>query len=221
MSLVFAGIVSHAPGITGRSQMADAGIVQEFHSAFRGMGERLLRPRPDALVMVSAEHFANFFMNNMPSFAVGMADQYEGPIEDPEWLGIARTKVPGDANLSLRMIREIMQTVDVALCRGMEIRSRDHGAAAFSDAALRCSRGTGEYQLPGTAIDPAAPCVGLGRGHSPCRGPPSATYRCGGCGRDLALAGDAGLRKDQRVLGSRFLRGLDANDKPAMLSYNR
>jgi len=108
MSLVFAGIVSHAPGITGRARMADAGIAGEFHGAFRSMGERLAEARPDALVVVTAEHFANFFMNNMPAFAVGMADQYEGPIEDPAWLGIARTKVPGDANLSLRMIREII-----------------------------------------------------------------------------------------------------------------
>ncbi len=88
MSLVFAGIVSHAPGITGRAGMGDAGIVQEFHSAFRSMGERLAEARPDALVVVTAEHFANFFMNNMPAFAVGMADHYEGPIEDPALLGM-------------------------------------------------------------------------------------------------------------------------------------
>src|SRR6267154_2289581 len=124
MSLVFAAIVSHAPGITGRAQMGDAGIVREFHSAFRSMGERLAAARPDALVMGSAERFANFFMNNMPAFAVGMANQYEGPIEDPAWLGIARTKVPGDAKLSLRMIREVMQTVDVAYAEEWKF---DHG----------------------------------------------------------------------------------------------
>ena len=60
MSLVFAGISSHAPGITGRVHMADAAIVQEFHGAYRSMGERLAAARPDALVVVSAEHFANF-----------------------------------------------------------------------------------------------------------------------------------------------------------------
>ena len=30
-------------------------------------------------------------MNNMPAYAMGMADHYEGPIEDPGWLGIERT----------------------------------------------------------------------------------------------------------------------------------
>jgi len=32
--------------------------------------------------VVAAEHFGNFFMDNMPAYAMGMAEQYEGPIED-------------------------------------------------------------------------------------------------------------------------------------------
>ena len=124
MSLVFAGISSHAPGITGRAHLADSGIAQEFHGAYRAMGERLAASRPDALIVVAAEHFANFFMNNMPSFAVGMADRYEGPIEDPQWLGIAHTAVPGNAALSKRLIREMMQTVDLAYAEEWKF---DHG----------------------------------------------------------------------------------------------
>ena len=39
------------------------------------MGEPSPRRRPDALIVIAAEHFANFFMNNMPvSYAIGMAD---------------------------------------------------------------------------------------------------------------------------------------------------
>ena len=37
MSLVFAGICSHAPGITGRAHMADRAVVEEFYGAYRGM----------------------------------------------------------------------------------------------------------------------------------------------------------------------------------------
>ena len=59
------------------------------------IGEALRAARPDALIVIAAEHFANFFMNNMPAYAIGMADHYEGPIEDPDWLGIERTRVPG------------------------------------------------------------------------------------------------------------------------------
>jgi 2,3-dihydroxyphenylpropionate 1,2-dioxygenase len=76
------------------------------------------------LVVIAAEHFANFFMNNMPSFAIGMADQYEGPIEDPGWLRIAHTRVPGSTDMSKRLITGVMNTVDVAYCEEWKF---DHG----------------------------------------------------------------------------------------------
>ena len=114
MSLVFAAICSHAPGITGRAHLADPALCEPFHAAFRSLGDEMRATKPDALVLVGAEHFGNFFMNNMPAFAIGMADTYEGPIEDPQWLGIARTRVPGNAELSRRIIDATMQTVDVA-----------------------------------------------------------------------------------------------------------
>jgi 2,3-dihydroxyphenylpropionate 1,2-dioxygenase len=124
MSLVFAAVCSHAPGITGRAHMADPVLCGEIHAALRTLGSSLVAARPDALVIVAAEHFANFFMNNMPSFAIGMADSYEGPIEDPAWLGIPRTTVPGNAALSKRLIRQVMQTVDVAYAEEWKF---DHG----------------------------------------------------------------------------------------------
>jgi aromatic ring-opening dioxygenase catalytic subunit (LigB family) len=124
MSLVFAGICSHAPGITGRSSMADPALREPFYAAYRHLREQLLGARPEALVVVAAEHFANFFMNNMPSFAIGMADRYSGPIEDPGWLGIPRTRIPGNAALSQQLIHEIMQTVDVAFAEEWKF---DHG----------------------------------------------------------------------------------------------
>ncbi len=124
MSLVFAGICSHAPGITGRAHLAEPALREEFYAALRRMSQDLHAARPDALVVVAAEHFANFFMNNMPAFAVGMADDYEGPIEDPEWLKIPRQRVPGNAALSRRLIIEMMNTVDVAYAEEWKF---DHG----------------------------------------------------------------------------------------------
>ena len=124
MSLVFAGICSHAPGITGRAQMADPSLREPLYAQFARLREQMQASRPDALIMVAAEHFANFFMNNMPSFALGMADHYEGPIEDPAWLGIARTKIPGDAALAQKLIAQVMVTVDVAYAQEWKF---DHG----------------------------------------------------------------------------------------------
>jgi len=73
MSLVFAGICSHAPGITGRYALADPALRDPLYAAFDHLREQLEAARPDALIVVAAEHFANFFTNNMPSFAIGMA----------------------------------------------------------------------------------------------------------------------------------------------------
>ena len=108
MPLVFAGVCSHAPGIVGRADQADVAAKDRLYGAFDDMRRRLEASEPDALIVVAAEHFANFFMNNMPSFAMGMADYYEGPIENPEWLGIEKTRIPGNRSLSKHLIQKVI-----------------------------------------------------------------------------------------------------------------
>lgn len=124
MPLVFAGVCSHAPGITGRSDQADPTIRDEFYAAYDQMRVRLEQSNPDVLVVVAAEHFANFFMNNMPSFAIGMADFYDGPIEDSKWLGIDKVRVPGSRDVSERFITEVMHGADVSYAEEWKF---DHG----------------------------------------------------------------------------------------------
>ncbi len=124
MPLVYAGVCSHAPGITGRADQADPEVRDAFYAAFEAMADRIEATRPDAIVVVAAEHFANFFMDNMPSFAIGMADFYDGPIEDPDWLGIGKVRVPGHRELSERLIREVMNRADVAYAEEWKF---DHG----------------------------------------------------------------------------------------------
>jgi aromatic ring-opening dioxygenase catalytic subunit (LigB family) len=124
MSLVFAGACSHAPGITGRAARAEHGVRDAFYAKLGELRERLEAAQPDALIVVAAEHFANFFMNNMPAYCVGMADHYEGPIEDPKWLGIEKVRIPGNAELSERIIRATMREADVAYAEEWKF---DHG----------------------------------------------------------------------------------------------
>jgi 2,3-dihydroxyphenylpropionate 1,2-dioxygenase len=122
--MVYVGACSHAPGITARADRADTQTRQALHNALHKMGDDIRATRPDALIVVAAEHFANFFMNNMPAFAIGMADSYEGPIEDEGFLRIKRTAVPGNKALSRRLIEGVMQTVDVAYAEEWKF---DHG----------------------------------------------------------------------------------------------
>ncbi|MDH3646481.1 MAG: extradiol ring-cleavage dioxygenase [Gammaproteobacteria bacterium] len=126
MSLVYAGACSHAPGITGRAERADPELRESFYKNFRRLGQEIHDAKPDALVIIGAEHFANFFMDNMPAICVGMADHYESPIEDEQWLGIQRTRVPGNAELSRRLIERILQSSDVAYAEEWKF---DHGVA--------------------------------------------------------------------------------------------
>jgi 2,3-dihydroxyphenylpropionate 1,2-dioxygenase len=62
----------------------------------------LAASRPDVIVALSVEHWANFFLNQMPSFCIGRAAHYEGPVE--EWLRIPKARVPGDAKLGAELI---------------------------------------------------------------------------------------------------------------------
>ena len=124
MPLVFAGICSHGPGITGRAERADPALRDPFYAALGTLRDGIAESGAEALMVIAAEHFANFFMDNMPAYAIGMGEDYEGPIEDPDWLNIPRTTIPGAPDLSQRIIAEVMRDVDVAYAQEWKM---DHG----------------------------------------------------------------------------------------------
>lgn len=220
MPLVFAGVCSHAPGITGRADMADPRAKDDLYAAFADLRERLEATRPDALVVVAAEHFANFFMNNMPSFALGMADYYDGPIEDPDWLGIEPTRVPGNRDLSERFIIQVMHTADVSYAEEWKF---DHGIMVPLHFL------TPRYDLP---VIPA---------NINCQGPPLAplerAWRFGEALRDaaetvperIAIIGTGGIShwpatpdsgKINEAWDRRFLDEWSRGDRDALLGYD-
>jgi 2,3-dihydroxyphenylpropionate 1,2-dioxygenase len=124
MSLVFAGVCSHAPGITGRAARADAAVRDAFYAKLGELRARMEAAQPDALIVIAAEHFANFFMNNMPAYCMGMAEDYEGPIEEEAWLAIERRRVPGAPELSRRLVSAMLHEFDLAYAEEWKF---DHG----------------------------------------------------------------------------------------------
>ena len=125
MILVYSGVLSHAPGITGRANLCDNTEMRDaFYAKLDQQRQDIEDCGAEALIVIAAEHFANFFMNNMPAFCIGIAERYSGPIEDPDWLKIAKTTVPGAPDLGTRLTREVMQTVDVAYAEEWKF---DHG----------------------------------------------------------------------------------------------
>jgi len=219
MPLVFAGICSHAPGIVNRADRADPARRDALYAAYDRMRRAMADTKPDALVVVGAEHFGNFFMNNMPAFAIGMADQYDGPLEDEEWMRIKRRKVPGNRELSERLIQGVMQEADLSYC---EEWTFDHAIMVPLNFL------TPDYDL---AIVPA---------NINCQGPPLAPlHRAWAFGQALRHAADK-LPERLAVIGTggishwpaspnsgkineawdrEFLKRWAANDRAAMLSY--
>lgn len=125
MSLVYAGVLSHAPGITGRAHLVkNIEEREKFYTKLDQQRQEIEASGAEALIVMAAEHFGNFFMNNMPAFCVGIGEKYSGPIEDPEWLQIPKTEVKGAPDLGRRLVIEIMQSVDTAYAEEWKF---DHG----------------------------------------------------------------------------------------------
>ncbi len=219
MSLVFAGVCSHAPGITGRAERADPQVRDAFYAALGRMREALEAARPDALIVIGAEHFANFFMNNMPAICVGMGERYEGPIEDEAWLGIRRHRVPGAPQLSLALIQDVMQDVDLAYAQEWRF---DHGIMVPLHFL------TPRYDLPvipvnincqGPPLIPLKRCYEFGR---------ALGRACAARPERIAVVGTGGIShrpatpdsgKINEAWDREFLRRFLANDRAAMLDY--
>ncbi|MCT2401441.1 extradiol ring-cleavage dioxygenase [Novosphingobium mangrovi (ex Huang et al. 2023)] len=219
MTLVYSGVCSHGPGITGRADLADPALRDPFYAAFHAMRDEIAATKPDALIVLAAEHFANFFMDKMPSFAIGMGESYTGPIEDPDWLKIPHRAVKGDPDLSRRIIAEMMQTVDLTYCEEWRF---DHG-----------------IMVPLHFLDPANELTVIPANIN-CQGPPLAPlHRAWAFGEALRRAADAvperialvatgGIShwpatpdsgKINEEWDREFMRRWVACDKDAMLSY--
>ncbi len=220
MSLVYSGVLSHAPGITGRAHLCENTEMRDaFYAKLDEQRQEIEGSGAEALIVIAAEHFANFFMNNMPAFCIGIGESYEGPIEDPEWLRIDKTRVPGAPDLGARITREVMQTVDVAYAEEWKF---DHGIMVPLNFL------TPRYDLPVIPVN------------INCQGPPLTPLHrawafgealrraCDAVPEKVALVGTGGIShwpatpdsgKINEAWDRDFLDRLMRQDKDALLSY--
>ncbi len=221
MSLVYAGVVSHGPGMTGRAHLVEnTARRDELYARLDQQRHEIAASGADALLVIAAEHFANFFMNNMPAFCIGMADHYEGPIEDPDWLRIARTRVPGNADLSRRLISEVLQTVDCAYAEEWKF---DHGIMVplhFLTPAYDLPVIPANINCQGPPLTPLARAWAFGE---------ALRRACDCVPEQIALLGTGGIShwpatpdsgKINEAWDREFLARLMRQDKAALLSYS-
>jgi len=102
MPIVFACAASHAPGMTAWTEAAPKEQAERVIGSYHELREMIETAKPDTLVAITVEHWANFFLNQMPTFCIGRADHYDGPVE--EWLRIPKSRVPGDSQLAAQLL---------------------------------------------------------------------------------------------------------------------
>jgi protocatechuate 4,5-dioxygenase, beta chain len=128
MSEIVGGIfTSHVPAI---GQAIARGIQNEpywkpFFEGFAPIHDWLSRTKPDVAVVFYNDHGLNFFLDKMPTFAIGAAAEYRH--EDEGW-GISGYKpYPGAPELSWHIIEQVVAAgFDPVTCQKMVV---DHGVA--------------------------------------------------------------------------------------------
>lgn len=121
MTTIVGGITtSHIPAIgnaISRGLQDDPYWAPLFHG-YEPVREWLDQVRPDVAVVVFNDHGLNFFLDNLPTFAVGAAEEYLS--EDEGWGLPVFPPYKGDPAFSWHVIESLVeQEFDVASCQEM------------------------------------------------------------------------------------------------------
>ncbi len=109
--IVMAYASSHAPMMAADRESAPREMGDRFFAALERVRERAAKSGVQAVVMLSGEHFTNFFLDNLPQLVIGLGEGHQGPLE--KWLKIPKVIVPGEPGLA----RHIM---DVTVAAGFQ-----------------------------------------------------------------------------------------------------
>ena len=126
MARIVGGVTtSHIPAIL--NAMADKKeqdpYWKRFFEGYEPVKEWLAEVDPDIAIVVYNDHGLNFFLNNVPTFALGCANRYEGA--DEGWGVANEVSFDGDAEFSWHLAESLInQEFDISICQEMLV---DHG----------------------------------------------------------------------------------------------
>ncbi len=126
MATIVGGLaVSHVPAI-GKAIAENRQNEPYWKPFFDGFGparDWLKRVRPDAVVVLYNDHGLNFFLDKMPTFAIGAATEYRNA--DEGWGLPVLHPFKGDPDLSWSLIESLVaEEFDLTTCQEMLV---DHG----------------------------------------------------------------------------------------------
>ena len=145
--IVTAYCASHAPMQAVDPGSAPKHQADNFFAGLKAVRDQAERARPQAVVMLSGEHFSSYFLDALPQLGVGLAEKYNTP--SARWLRMEHSVAPGDAKLGEHIVAGLMERrYWPALSYEME---PDHGFLTVYDQL------DPTWQLPFVPMVPTAP----------------------------------------------------------------
>jgi len=128
MAQIVGGITtSHIPAIGGAisNGLQEEPYWKPFFDGYPPVHEWLDKIQPDVAVIIYNDHGLNFFLDKMPTFAIGAAAEYHNA--DEGWGLKPLSPFPGDPDLSWEIIESLVaDEFDMTTCQEMKV---DHGFA--------------------------------------------------------------------------------------------
>jgi protocatechuate 4,5-dioxygenase, beta chain len=126
MAKIVGGIItSHIPSVGNAIEwgLQEDPYWKPFFDGYVKVREWLDKVEPDVAIVVYNDHGLNFFLDKMPTFAIGAAPEYHNA--DEGWGLQTQHSFKGDPQLSWHLINEIVPAgFDLTICQEMLI---DHG----------------------------------------------------------------------------------------------
>ncbi|MBO9650521.1 MAG: protocatechuate 3,4-dioxygenase [Variovorax sp.] len=121
MATIIGGVgTSHIPAIGGaiHKGLQNEPYWKPFFDGFPPIHDWLATARPDVVVMFYNDHGLNFFLDKMPTFAVGAAAQYTSA--DEGWGIPTQPSVQGCPDLSWQLVNTLVEReFDIVSCQEM------------------------------------------------------------------------------------------------------
>jgi protocatechuate 4,5-dioxygenase beta chain len=120
--IVGAITTSHVPAIGGaiHKGLQEEPYWKPFFDGFPPIREWLDKVKPDVAIVVSNDHGLNFFLDKMPTFAIGTAPEYQNA--DEGWGIPVVPPFKGDEDLSWHLAESLIaEEFDMVTCQEMKV----------------------------------------------------------------------------------------------------
>jgi len=105
--LVGAFAASHGPLIIREWERVPQEQQKRMSAGFRELGRRLTAAKTDVLVIVSPDHWSNFFLDNLPTVCIGVGETHAGPPE-PWMKAFPHRELAGHAHFGMHLVQSAL-----------------------------------------------------------------------------------------------------------------